>query len=90
MKITFDERKRRLTLTKRSLDFADAAEVFAGDHFDILDERLDYGEIRVITFGWLQDRAVAIVWTERNGTRRIISMRHVHGKELENRRRALD
>jgi uncharacterized protein len=30
MKITFDPAKRAITLSDRGLDFADAAEVFAG------------------------------------------------------------
>jgi uncharacterized DUF497 family protein len=44
MKITFDPVKRASTLTDRSLDFADAAEVFAGKVLNIPDERRDYGE----------------------------------------------
>lgn len=90
MQIEFDEHKRRKVFEERGLDFADAARVFAGDHFDIADQRFDYGEDRIITFGWLGERPVAIVWTPREEGRRIISMRHVHGKELENRRQALD
>jgi hypothetical protein len=35
----------------RSLDFADAAEVFAGNALNIPDERRDYGEPRIITVG---------------------------------------
>ncbi len=39
MKITFDPAKRASTLRDRSLDFADAAEVFAGKALNIPDER---------------------------------------------------
>lgn len=90
MEITFDEDKRLTTLTERGLDFKDAPKVFAGEHFDVADERLDYGETRILTFGWLDGRAVSIVWMPRGSVRRIISMRHVHGKELKNRKKALD
>ncbi len=41
MKITFDPAKRARTLADRSLDFADAAEVFAGKALNIPDERHD-------------------------------------------------
>ncbi len=89
-KIEFDEAKRQLTLEKRGLDFEDSLKVFTSDHFDVPDERFDYGEPRFLTFGWLLDRPVAIVWTPREQARRIISMRHIHVKELQTRRRALD
>jgi uncharacterized protein len=41
MKITFDPVKRAITLRDRSLDFADAVEVFAGKALNIPDERRD-------------------------------------------------
>lgn len=90
MEIEFDEAKRQWTLAERRLDFADAVRVFSGDHFDLADDRFDYDEWRILTFGELEGRPVAIVWSPRGTARRIVSMRHVHGKELENRRRALD
>ncbi len=90
MKIVFDEAKRQTTLNVRGLDFADAAEVFATSYLEFEDDRFDYGEVRYITFGFVDSRAVAMVWTQRDNGRRIISMRHVHEEELEARRRALD
>lgn len=89
MEITFDPAKRALTLRHRGLDFADAAEVFAGRHATILDARRDYGERRFITAGWLGRRMVVLVWTPREGTRRIISMRYAHAKEAKHWREAL-
>ncbi|MDX2143621.1 MAG: BrnT family toxin [Rhodospirillaceae bacterium] len=79
--IVWDESKRRQTLARRGLDFADAAKVFAGDHFDRLDDRRDYGEPRYITAGFLKDRFVVVTWTPRGQARRIISMRFGHDKE---------
>lgn len=90
MEISYDEAKRQKTLQERGLDFSDAPKVFAGAWLVIPDDRFDYGEERFISYGELEGRPVAMVWTWRNGTRRIISMRHVHAEELENRRRALD
>jgi uncharacterized DUF497 family protein len=46
MKITFDPKKREATLRDRGLDFADAAEVFAGLTATAPDLRFDYGESR--------------------------------------------
>jgi uncharacterized DUF497 family protein len=78
---TWDERKRRKTLAERGLDFADADSLFAGTHFTLNDDRRDYGEPRLITAGYIEDRFVVIVWTPRGDARRIISMRHGHAEE---------
>lgn len=89
MKITFDPAKRRWTLENRSLDFADAARVFAGDYVELLDDRKDYGEIRYRVFGKLKGRQVAIIWTPRGHSRRIISMRYAHDEEIKRHRGTL-
>lgn len=72
------------TLQERGLDFADAVGVFDGETATLRDNRLDYGEDRYITAGWLGTRLVVLVWTPRDDSRRIISMRYAHAKE-ENR-----
>jgi len=46
MKISFDPAKRALTLANRNLDFAEAAQIFAGPTFTQKDDRFDYGEER--------------------------------------------
>ena len=83
MKITFDPSKRDLTLKHRGLDFARAGDVFAGRTITVVDGRFDYGEVRFITAGYLGNRMVIVVWTARDESRHIISMRHCHAKEEE-------
>ena len=73
--------KRRETLTRRGLDMARAAEVFEGRTLTVQDDRRDYGEERFITIGFLDQRMVVVVWTARNGTRRVISMRKANERE---------
>lgn len=90
MEIEYDEAKRLWTLEHRGLDLARALEVFESDSFDLPDERFDYGEDRFLTFGLLDERRVVVVWTVRGSLMRIISMRHAHEQEVENRRRTLD
>ncbi|MEA3003726.1 MAG: uncharacterized protein QOH81_2514 [Sphingomonadales bacterium] len=63
MQISYDAGKRAQTLTERGLDFEDAAHVFAGTTITIEDDRRDYGETRYQTFGLLNERLVALVWT---------------------------
>jgi uncharacterized protein len=89
VKIEFDEEKRARTLAERGLDFVDVARMFAAPHLTFDDDRFDYGEHRLITFGTVNGRAVAVVWTERGGNCRVISMRHAHAEEIGSRKRGL-
>ncbi len=84
MKIEFDPEKREKTLAERGLDFLDATLVFDGEVVTFPDSRFDYGEDRWLTFGWLEQVAVSVVWTWRGDIRRIISMRRMHEEEIEN------
>ncbi|MET0745920.1 MAG: BrnT family toxin, partial [Microvirga sp.] len=61
--------------------FDHAREVFAGVTIDSRDERFDYGEIRIITYGILRGRLVCVVWTARDDARHIISMRKANDRE---------
>ena len=81
MRIEFDEVKRQRTLAERGLDFARAAEVFAGIHVTFDDQRADYGEPRFNTVGLLDGRMVSLAWTTRGEARRIISMRKANERE---------
>jgi uncharacterized DUF497 family protein len=81
VKLDYDSAKRDATLEHRGLDFARAADVFAGVTFTRRDDRVEYGEERFVTFGVLDERMVAIVWTPRGETRRIISMRKANDRE---------
>jgi hypothetical protein len=78
---TWDEAKRQNILADRGLDFADAKQVFAGREITLPSEGRSPGEKRFITAGWLRDRFVVLVWTPRDGGRRIISMRYGHADE---------
>jgi len=81
MKISYDAAKRLKTLHQRGLDFADAEKVFGGRTFTTIDDRFDYGERRLRTFGLLDGRLVVVVWTPRDGTRHVISMRKCNERE---------
>ena len=60
---------------------ARAANVFAGATLTVEDDRQDYGEIRFITIGFMDDEMVVLVWTPRDDARRIISMRKANERE---------
>ena len=81
MEITYDPEKRRLTLEFRAIDFRDAAQVFAGPEYTVVDDRADYGEERYQTYGLLQGRLVQVVWTPRGYARHVMSMRKCNDRE---------
>ena len=60
---------------------ARAGEVFSGATLTVEDDRQDYGEERYITIGFLDKAMVVLVWTPRDGTHRIISMRKANERE---------
>ena len=81
MRVTYDPAKRLQTFTERGLDFEDAALVFAGPTLEVEDMRKDYGEARVICFGYLEGRMVVVGDTPRGGNRHVFSMRKANGRE---------
>ena len=81
MRITFNQAKRDRTLATRGLAFEDAALVFEGTTLEFEDSRKDYGEIRVICYGFLLGRMVVIGYTQRDEDRHVFSMRKANGRE---------
>ena len=90
MDIEYDETKRLKILAERGIDLADAALVLTAEHYQIVDDRRDYGETRYRVWGFLNGRRVSLVWTPREGGCRIITMRYAHESEHEIRFRTLD
>jgi len=91
LKVTFDPAKRLVTLRERGIDFAtDAEKVFACDTGTFVDDRFDYGEVGQLTIGWLNERMVVTVWTQRHADHHIISMRYCHAKEAKELIRRFD
>jgi len=81
MRILYDPRKREKTLAERGLDFEDAEIVFQSVTVEIEDERKEYGEVRIICFGLLEERIVVIGYTPRGADRHVFSMRKANDRE---------
>jgi uncharacterized DUF497 family protein len=81
VRITYDPVKRLKTLAERGLDFEDASEVFAGVTVEVDDDRMDYGERRVICYGLLAGRIVVVGYTPRGEDRHVFSMRKANTRE---------
>jgi uncharacterized DUF497 family protein len=75
MEFEWDETKRKSNLRNHGIDFVEIEKVFEGETVTILDDRFDYGEERLVTFGLLDGRVVAIAHTESDDVIRIISVR---------------
>ena len=81
MRICYDPDKRARTLAERGLDFEDAPRVFEGTTVEVVDNRRDYGERRILCFGLLDGRMVVIGYTPRGAVRHIFSMRKANERE---------
>ena len=81
--ITWDEPKRQANLRKHRLDFIDAEEVFDGLTYTYEDDRLAYGEQRLVTLGLLREVLVSILHTEEGDHIHVISMRKATKRERE-------
>ena len=79
--IRYDPAKRAATLAARGLDFAEVGGVFAETNVTWIDDRVEYGEERLITVGTLHGRMVVVAWTWRDGDRHIISLRKANDRE---------
>jgi uncharacterized DUF497 family protein len=80
LEIEWDEDKRAKNIAKHDLDLIDGRKLFDG--------RLLYnypsfrkGEFRRVSVGNLDGRMVALVWMERNGIARLISLRSARDGE---------
>ena len=80
MAIEFDPKKDELNIAKHgiSLDRATDMEILAL----IGDQRFEYGEIRFRAFGHIDGMAHCLCFTDRDGIRRVISLRRAHLKEM--------
>ena len=80
----WDEKKNEANRAKHGLGFEDACGIFDGPVVTATDDRQDYGEERLISYGALVPRlVVAVVYTRRGGHVRLISARKASSKERQ-------
>ena len=73
--ITWDEAKRQANIEKHGIDFVGAEVIFDQPMLTREDDRAAYGEQRLQSLALLNDRVVFVVWTERETSAHIISIR---------------
>ena len=83
MDFEWDETKSAQNRLERGFGFDVASLIFDGPVVEWCDIREPWGETRVIAIGSVENRVRAVIYTERDGVRRIISARRARKKEEE-------
>lgn len=74
MRYTWDAQKNRSNLKRHKIAFADAQRIFEGPTVEQVDDRFDYGEVRVYAIGLVSGLEITVIYTDRGpDERRIIS-----------------
>jgi len=81
MSFEWDEPKRQRNQSEHGVDFADVASIFDLPTVERIDDRFDYGEVRVRCLGEIGGRIYVVIYTWRGQNRRIISARKANVRE---------
>jgi uncharacterized protein len=81
MAFEWDEDNRKGPLVKHGVDFRRMTALFDGPTDETVDDRSDYGEIRINTLGEIEGRIYFVTHTWRGPDRRIISARKANDRE---------
>jgi hypothetical protein len=74
MTYTWDPEKNRQNIARHGIAFADAVRIFEGPTIERVDDRFDYGEVRVYAIGLVKGIEITVVYTDVSvSIRRIIS-----------------
>jgi uncharacterized DUF497 family protein len=83
MPFEWDSDKNNLNVLKHGIGFEVAQRIFEGPCIEAPDRRKEYGEIRIGAYGEVDGVVLFVIYTWRNGNRRIISARRVGQQERE-------
>ena len=74
MKYSWDPRKSRRNVARHGIAFEDAIRIFEGPTLEQVDQRFDYGEVRIYAIGTVNGIEITVIYTEvTHSERRIIS-----------------
>jgi uncharacterized DUF497 family protein len=77
----WDPAKEEKNVRERDLDFTMASRIWDRPVLEMIDGRRDYGETRIMAFGKIDGRLIAVLFTWRGVRRRIISARKANRRE---------
>ncbi|MEO8466530.1 MAG: BrnT family toxin [Gammaproteobacteria bacterium] len=81
--MSYDPAKQKLNLRKHGIDLAQCDAIFDEPTLTREDDLEAYGEQRLISLGWLKNRVVVLVWTDRDEDPHLISCREAETHEQE-------
>ena len=88
MHIVFDPEKDATNLSKHGVSLAAAARLDWDAALAWIDDRADYGELRIVALAPIGERLFFVVFVDRDGARRIISLRRANRREVNHYVRA--
>ena len=90
MRFSWDPSKNARNLRERGLSFADAGPMWNGPMLVWIDNRRDYGEVREIGLGMIDERVVVVGWVTRGDNEiHIFSFRKANAREKNRYQAAL-
>ncbi len=90
MEFEWDEAKSRRNVALRRPPFDLAVVLFDGLTRETVDNRRDYGELRVKAIGMVRDIYLVCIYVDRDEVRRIISLRLANRRERNEYREAFE
>lgn len=82
LKIIYDQVKSERNVRERGLSFERAADFDFTTALFLVDDRRDYGEIRHVAIGYLDERLHVLCFVERPNGIRVISFRKANRREV--------
>jgi len=82
VKYVYDPTKDTANPAKHGVSLALAEVLFAGPQVSMTDDRFEYGEVRKVAFGLINDRLFVCVYA-REAERRVISLRKANIREVK-------
>lgn len=90
MEFEWDDEKNRINVEKHGVSFRTASRIFEGVVLTAVDDRHDYGEVRLNSLGGVAGILILnVTHTDRNGVTRIISARPARRTERSRYEQAL-
>jgi uncharacterized DUF497 family protein len=83
MDITYDTAKNESNTEKHGVSLAATADFEWDEALIWIDERLNYGEERMCSIGYIGNRLFYVVYVDRANVRRIISLRKANTREVK-------
>jgi hypothetical protein len=77
----WDPVKEGRNIRERGINFTTASRIWGGPILERIDDRHDYGEVRIEATGEVDGRLMIVVFTQRGSNRRIISARKANRRE---------